>query len=281
MAFSIFRRIKRRYRHLYRFVIMDDATYEEKVVFRLTPRLFMTLSVTIIVLLIVLTSVLVAFTPLREYIPGYGSERNKQKMMLLQTKSDSLFRVIAEIAAYEQSVKNVFTDGVFREDSIDLNQKTEISPHKNKFAFSEYDSILMQAEVKKTTRSKNIPTHIKPKKQKQRDLFFAPVHGIVQQKYTEDFKGVKISCVKGTSVFTPLAGTVVRVGYGLETGAYIILLHPDNIITIYQHAGNPTVQTGDYVSPNQLISTINTDMPLAFELWINGSFVNPEEYILF
>ena len=280
MDFSIFKRVKQKYRQIYRFVIMDDATFEEKVVLRLTPRLFVVLFISISVLLIVLTISLVAFTPLREYIPGYGSEENRKKMILLKNQTDSLQKLISEITVYERDVKTVFINGRFKDDTVDLEQKIDYSNEKNKFAFSEYDSILIAAEIKKAAAKRKI-THIKPQKQKRSDLFFMPANGIVIQKYTAELKGIKIASDRETSVFSILEGTVIYVGYGLETGTCILILHPNNIVTIYQHAGRPAVQTGDYVKPKQAISTIDSDMPLVFGLWINGGFVNPEEYILF
>jgi murein DD-endopeptidase MepM/ murein hydrolase activator NlpD len=272
---------KQRLRQAYRFVIMDDTTFEEKVVFRLTPRLVATLSFSAIVLLIALTIALVAFTPLREYIPGYGNEQNLQKMVHLQAQIDSMHRLIASISTYEQNVKKIFTNGVFEEDSTDLYFKTTTTTEKNAFAFSEFDSILLEAEVKKAALAKNMVTHIKQKEQNRSDLFFPPVKGVVQQKYTLESKGIKLACKKGTPVFAPTAGMVIYTRYTSETGTCIILLHPNNIVTIYQQAGKTSLQTGDYVKPKQIISTIDSETSLVFELWINGSFVNPEEYILF
>ena len=281
MDFSIFKRIKQRYRQLYRFVIMDDATFQEKVVFRLTPRLFAILFVSLTVLLIVLTITLVAFTPLREYIPGYGSEHHTQKIAFLQSKTDSLDKLIAEITVYERDLKTLLTGGKFKDDTLNLTQKEDVAAGKDKFAFSEYDSVLMQV---KTNRANVLPKtnsiHIKQTENKRPDLFFVPVNGTIQQRYSSEFKGVKISCAKGSDVFASLAGTVIYVGYGLKTGTCIVILHPGNIVTVYQRAGKSAVRTGDYVKPKQVISTTDSDI-LLFELWINGIAVKPEEYILF
>jgi len=259
---------------------MDDATFKEKIVFRLTPRLLIILFISLIIALIVLTISLVAFTPLREYIPGYGSEQNNQKMMLLQAKTDSINKLIAEITTYGHDIKTVLTDGVFKDDSINLNQKADAPLEKGKFAFSEYDSILLQMEQKKTEAlPKNI--YIKQKDRKRPDLFFAPVDGIIQQKYNSDLKGVSISAASGSYVWASLAGTVVYTDYNLKTGACIVIIHQSNIITVYQQAGKPSVVAGDYVKPKQIISIIDADVPMTFKLWMNGDFVNPEEYIAF
>jgi len=141
MNFSKFRQ---RFRHTYRFVMMDDTTFEEKVVFRLTPRQFFYSFVTIVVLLIIISISLVAFTPLREYIPGYGSEQNRKKMIRLQNQADSLQKTIKEITIYEENVRIILSGGSVKDDTVDIIPETDISERKGKFAFSEYDSILMK-----------------------------------------------------------------------------------------------------------------------------------------
>lgn len=68
---SLYEPIKDVIKNKHRFVVLDSNTYKEKISFELTGiNLFVTLGITILVL-IVLTIVLIAFTPLREYIPGY------------------------------------------------------------------------------------------------------------------------------------------------------------------------------------------------------------------
>jgi len=278
---SFYKKIKQSYKQVYRFVIMNNTTFEEKIVLRLTPRLFFILFTSLIISLIFLTISLVAFTPLREYIPGYGSEQNNLKMILLQAKTDSITKLINEITTYEYNVRTILTKGCFKDDTIDLNQKADAPVEKGKFAFSEYDSILMQIERKKTDKlPKHISARIK-KEYKPPDLFFAPVNGIIQQKFNPNSRGVQIACAKESLVFAALAGRVIYRDYNLKTGTCIIILHPGNIITVYQQAGKPRVEVGDFVKPKQVIAHIEEDALMTFELWINGDFVNPEKYILF
>ena len=277
---TIFKRIKQKYKRLYRFVIMDDATFEEKVVFRLTPRLFGILSVSLTILLIILTIALIAFTPLREYIPGYGSEQSNQKMVLLQSKTDSLTKLISEIKTYEQDIKTVLTGGIFKDDTMNTAQETNVATGKKEFAFSEYDTVLMQAKAdKEVNLPKNRSTHIK-KENSHPDLFFAPVSGAVQQQYTSELREIKILSAKGNPVFASLAGSVIFVDYNLKSGTCIVMLHPSNIVTVYQNAGKPAVSVGDYVKAKQMIAMLDGEV-LTFALWINGSAVNPEKYIVF
>ena len=65
--------------HKYRLVILNEDTFEERISFRLTRlNVFVLISISTI-FLIVATTILIAFTSLREYIPGYSSTELKKK----------------------------------------------------------------------------------------------------------------------------------------------------------------------------------------------------------
>jgi len=68
----------------YRLVIMHDETLEERLTFRLTRLNVFIASGLLIIILIILTTILIAFTPLREYIPGYtniGLQKDLYKLI--------------------------------------------------------------------------------------------------------------------------------------------------------------------------------------------------------
>lgn len=66
-------------KHKHRFVVLDTETYKEKISFQLSGiNVFVFLGVTSLVLMF-LTGLLLAFTPLRELIPGYTNPRMVQQ----------------------------------------------------------------------------------------------------------------------------------------------------------------------------------------------------------
>ncbi|MGB2087505.1 MAG: M23 family peptidase, partial [Psychroflexus salarius] len=81
--------------HKYRLVILNEDTFEERVAFKLSRLNVISLSVIFSILLIVGTSILIAFTPIKEYIPGYSSSALKQKATRLSLKVDSLENQVA------------------------------------------------------------------------------------------------------------------------------------------------------------------------------------------
>ena len=102
----------RRLRNRYRLVIMNDDTYEEVVTFRLSRiSVYVALS-TLFVLLVGLTVALIVFTPLKYYIPGYGSAKIGREYRQLKYITDSLERQVNFQAQYIDGIKRVLSGDV-------------------------------------------------------------------------------------------------------------------------------------------------------------------------
>jgi len=96
-----------RLRNRYRLVVMNEDTYEEVVTFRLSRRsVYVTMS-TLFVLLTGLTVALIVFTPLKYYIPGYGSANAGREYRLLKYRTDSLEKQLKFQAQYIDNIKNL------------------------------------------------------------------------------------------------------------------------------------------------------------------------------
>jgi hypothetical protein len=119
----------RRLRNNYRLVIMNDDTYEEVVTFKLTRlSVYIGLSVSF-VLLVGLTIALIAFTPLKFYIPGYGTRESRTALQVLKIRTDSLEQSIRYKDQYLESIKKVLngTTPTIRDTVILETPKTAIS----------------------------------------------------------------------------------------------------------------------------------------------------------
>jgi len=109
MANSEFNNSFNRLRNSYRLVILNDDTYEEVVTFRLSRlSVYIGLS-TAFVLLVGLTIALIAFTPLKYYIPGYGTRESRTALQVLKLRTDSLERAIRYRDQYLDGVKKALS----------------------------------------------------------------------------------------------------------------------------------------------------------------------------
>lgn len=97
----------KRLRNTYRLVIMNDDTYEEMVAFRLSRlSVYVGLS-TVFVLLVGFTIALIAFSPLKYYIPGYGTKESRAALQVLKIRTDSLENEIRYKEQYLEGIKKV------------------------------------------------------------------------------------------------------------------------------------------------------------------------------
>ena len=132
--------------HKYRLIILNEDTFEERFAIKLTRLNVLVLTSISAIFLVAITAILIAFTPLREYIPGYSSTSLKRKATQLSYKTDSLQQVITINAQYLESIKRVLKGDVttvnFNKDSIINAAELEVNlinlnPSKERATFDQ------------------------------------------------------------------------------------------------------------------------------------------------
>ena len=114
----------KRLQNRYRLVVMNDDTYEEVVTFKLTRlSVYIALS-TLFVLLVGLTVALIAFTPLKLYIPGFGDMRQAKEYQSLKLKADSIERALVSKQQYIDNIEKVLKGNIVPMDTTVLKLKT-------------------------------------------------------------------------------------------------------------------------------------------------------------
>jgi hypothetical protein len=95
----------------YRLVVTNDDTYEEVIAFRLSRKsVYLGFSIAFM-FLVGLTIALIAFTPLRYYIPGYGTKESRSALELLKIRTDSLEQAVHFKEQYIEGIKKVLSEG--------------------------------------------------------------------------------------------------------------------------------------------------------------------------
>lgn len=119
-----------------RLIILNEDTFEETFSLKLSlMNVFIVVSLSTIIIITV-TTFIIAFTPLREYIPGYSSSKLKKNATELALKSDSLSVVIKKNELYLNAIKKVLNGEIeaakFNKDSITSSEI--IDPNSVDFA---------------------------------------------------------------------------------------------------------------------------------------------------
>jgi murein DD-endopeptidase MepM/ murein hydrolase activator NlpD len=268
-----------------RLVILNEDTFEEVFSLRLTLMNVFVVGTLGAVLLILATTYIIAFTPLREYIPGYASTKLKREATELALKSDSLSKALQKNDAYLHSIKRVLTGDLdvahLSKDSIVADSKP-VDP--NDMQPSDEDLKLRQ-EVAKEDKY-NV---FEKAQSKTAIVLFAPVKGMVTEKYSPRAKhfSTDIAVPNNTPIKSILSGTVIFSGWTPSSGNVIILRHNNGFISVYKHAASLTAAQGDVVKTGEAIAIAgstgddSTGVHLHFELWKDGYPVDPENFISF
>ena len=175
----------------YKLTIMNKA-FEEKFSLELSKlNVFVIISLSIL-LLITLTTLLIALTPLKEYIPGYGSTQQNKRLFNLQVQVDSLQHQLNDYEIFIRNMQQVFLEEDFSADSNAFQRKAA-QPEKNTtFAFSKEDSLLLNITLQKQEAEGNASTRIEQKNKKKYNMLFQPVFGKLMRRYSEQQPAVGI-----------------------------------------------------------------------------------------
>lgn len=120
-------------------------------------------------------------------------------------------------------------------------------------------------------------------------FFFSPVKGMVTHSFNmaEGHYGVDVAAKENEFIKASLDGTVVFAGWTASDGYVIQLQHGNNLMSVYKHNSDLTKRVGDHVKAGEPIAIIgntgesSNGTHLHFELWYNGTPVNPQDYVLF
>jgi murein DD-endopeptidase MepM/ murein hydrolase activator NlpD len=270
----------------YRLVILNEDTFEEKLSFKLT-RLNVFVVVTIsAILLIAGTTVLIAFTGLREYIPGYSSTALKQRAVHLAYTTDSLQTVVELNNQYLNSIKRVLTGDIksssFNKDS--LLEAQRLNPEEVDLSPSKEDSLLREIVVQEDNYN-----FLETATSRANYALFPPLKGPFSEGYNikEKHYGVDIVASHNAPIKSVADGTVIFSGWTAETGNVIIVEHSYGLLSIYKHNSSLTKEQGERVQRGEVIATAgstgeySTGPHLHFELWSEGQPVNPTDFIDF
>jgi len=271
----------------FRLTIIDDQSHKQLWTVHFTRTGLFVSFVTIIVTLCIIIYSLIAYTPLRTFIPGYPDARSKRAAIQNAIKIDSLENVIYKWGLYSENLKRVI-EGTepLKIDSMINAAKTVTSKKADLAEIKRRDSLLRK-QVKEEEQFgisartiRNLPIEGRH--------FFSPLKGIISQGYDQlTHPYIDVTAPEGSVVKAVLNGTVIFAGWSEDTGYTIQIQHEGDIVSVYKHNEKLLKKSGDKVtagSPIALVGNtgkLTTGVHLHFELWHQGEAVDPTLYINF
>ena len=271
----------------FRLALIDDRTHQHLLKIHFTRTSFAVANISILVVLTAIIYSIIAFTPVRTFIPGYPDAHSKRAAIQNAMRIDSLESVIYRWELYSENLRRVVEgEEPLKIDSLINAGQTGRETSSDLTELAMKDSLLRQ--------------HVKEEEQfdisdrDKRNLpieglhFFTPLKGAVSQQYDPAVHPyIDIAAPAGSVVKAVLDGTVINDGWSEEAGYTIQIQHDGDIISIYKHNEKLLKKTGDKVtagSPIALVGntgSLSTGEHLHFELWYKGETVNPAKYINF
>lgn len=272
--------------HRYRLVILNEDTFEERISFKVNRLYVILIVVFSVFFLISITGIFIAFTPLREYIPGYSSTTLRKKATQLAYQVDSLEVKMLENDQYLKSIRSILMgeDASYNVDTSAAELAEKINADSVNFNPSEAESKLRNEVEEEDKYNLMEEAVFRP------DFsLYPPVSGTITSTY--DVRNLHFAVDIATQIGDPIKatadGTVIFAEWSVETGYVIIIEHQFGLISVYKHNSSLLNKQGDLVKAGQVVALagntgeLSSGPHLHFELWLDGNAIDPTEFIRF
>lgn len=270
----------------YRVTFFNEETFQESRSFTTTKLDIFKWVTTILFALTFSIIFMIAYTPLRELIPGYPSHDLRQQATANSLAIDSLEYQINIRDKFIKNIKTIISGEIPEEPSQTLD--TAIRLNQIKFKEYNHDSIFHD-KIMEEKYSLSMFDNEHENKRLSDIHFFTPLHGNVSSKFKEspNHLGIDITAQKNSRISSVLDGTVVFSGWTTDSGYIIQIQHSNDLISAYKHNAELLKKTGEKVQAGEAIAIlgnsgeVTTGAHLHFELWHKGVALDPQNYIDF
>ena len=270
----------------YRLTITNENTLEEVASLYVSKLNGISILLFVLLGLFLVAALIVSFTPLRNYLPGYMNSEVREQVVNNALRADSLQQVLERQNLYVMNIQDIFRGDV----------KTDTVQSMDSLTLLREDSLMERTQREADFRKKyeeaekyNL-TNIAARTDADGLIFYLPTRGLVSAPFDAEGKhfGTDIAANPGESVLATLDGTVIFCGYMPGNGYVILLQHATNLVSAYKHCGSLLKSPGDKVTAGEVIALVGDRSEgeeghphLHFELWHRGQVLNPEQYIVF
>lgn len=269
----------------YRLTIINENTLEEVVNLHVSKLNGFSVLLSALSVLFLTAALIISFTPLRNYLPGYMNSEIRAQVVENALKADSLQQLVEKQNFYIMNIQDIFKGEV----------KADTIHSMDSLTILRSDSLMERTQRETAFRKqyeeneKYNLTNITARTDADGLIFFRPTQGMISAPFDakKQHLGTDIAANPGESVLAVLDGTVILNTYTAETGYLIEVQHSRNFVSVYKHCGSLLKKAGDAVKAGEAIAIIghankkNTGPHLHYELWHQGKAVNPEQYIIF
>ena len=284
-------RWQERLQNTYRVVVLNDDTFEEVTSTKLTGLNVWVIVSTIFVLTALLVWLLIAFTPMKRFIPGYG-EGDSGALKRMSIQMEDLEEELQAQNVYIARLRNLMTGQVDTTYEQPSEIDTEEDPPEPVDRIPEDEQLRREMELEDLRRANGGDAREGSgggTATLETMYFIPPITGNISAGFQPDIQhyGVDVVAPKNSPIKSVMDGVVIQSGMTTQTGMTIGIQHANNVVTFYKHNSELLKNVGDRVRAGEAVAIIGntgelTDGPhLHFELWYSGRAVDAVRYINF
>ena len=269
----------------YKLTITNENTLEDVVDLHVSKLNGLSVLLCVAIVLFLIAALIIAFTPLRNYLPGYMNSEIRAQVVENVLRADSLQQAVERQNLYILNIQDILAgrikaDTVSSIDSLTLLRQDSLMERTQR----ETDFRKQYEETEKYNL-----TSITARPDADGLIFYRPSRGMISTPFSIEQRhfGADIAANPGESILAVLDGTVVLSTYTAETGYLIAVQHNREFLSVYKNCGSLLKQEGESVKGGEAIAVAGNSGQqtlgphLHFELWHKGKAVNPELYIVF
>ena len=250
-----------------RLTLLDATSHERLWSLRFSRTHFIIANISLVVVVFLAIFCLIAFTPIRTFIPGYPNAQSRR-----QAVQNAQRRVVAG-------------EDPIRLDTLMLGREGSRAVSDARY-LAIRDSLLRADVVQEeqfglsSARRRNLPIEAM--------AFYTPVKGVVSKGFDRSLHPwVDVTAPVGSPVMAVLDGSVVYTSWSQDSGYTLVLQHGSDLLSIYKNNQKLLHKTGDVVKAGTPVAMLASSTSLTkgdhlhFELWYKGVAVDPAQYIKF
>lgn len=229
------------------------------------------------------TVVVLFYTPAKQLVPGYPTNKFRRVVVHNSMMIDSLKDELLKRDNYLEQIRKVIVGEIIDDEPEpdSANENVEMAPMNDDSIFNS----LIGPDKYKFSHFANDADF----SQISRLNLFTPVQGVVINKFnaSQGHFGTDIVGQENSYVSSVLDGTVIFAEWSVSTGYVVQIQHDNNLVSIYKHNSDVQVKTGESVTAGTVIAImgnegeLSTGPHLHFEMWQNGVPLDPEQFISF
>jgi murein DD-endopeptidase MepM/ murein hydrolase activator NlpD len=277
----------------FRFAIFNDTTFEELWRIRMSKANALLAAAFLLVVTLGLNTSLIAFTNLREFIPGYPDVEMRRDILMNAILLDSLEHELEIRDNYFRDLNDVISG---RQPVGSMSFRDSTRDYSNIVFGRSADDSLFRARVEQEEKySLSAPGLVSSSGTGQVTSlanihFFPPVKGLISSNFDTRTRHYATDIVTQPKavVSSTLEGTVIMTGWTMETGFVIMIQHANNLVSVYKHNERLLKEMGERVWAGEAIAIVgdsgelySSGPHLHFELWFNGEPIDPAQYVFF